>query len=61
MGSCNPTQGPRFSQVSLPCDSQGTVDFSNYPLRVSLPSTTLQNKAKRNDRFVSYFYLYHLQ
>ncbi|AES91963.2 putative nucleic acid-binding protein [Medicago truncatula] len=33
MGSCNPTQGPRFSQVSLPCDSQGTVDFSNYPLR----------------------------
>ncbi|KAK2373367.1 hypothetical protein QL285_074401 [Trifolium repens] len=33
MGLDNPTQGLRFSQVSLPCDSQGTIDFSNYPLR----------------------------
>ncbi|XP_012573329.1 uncharacterized protein [Cicer arietinum] len=33
MGSYNPSQGLRFSQVSLPCDSHGTVDFSNYPFR----------------------------
>jgi hypothetical protein len=53
MGLDNPTQGLRFSQVSLPCDSQGTIDFSNYPLRVSLPAAT---KKKNFDRFVSYFY-----
>ncbi|KAJ1383270.1 Nucleic acid-binding, OB-fold [Sesbania bispinosa] len=29
----HPSQGLRFSQVSLPCDSQGTIDFSNYPFR----------------------------
>ncbi|OIW00147.1 hypothetical protein TanjilG_29137 [Lupinus angustifolius] len=28
-----PSQSLRFSQVSLPCDSHGTIDFSNYPLR----------------------------
>ncbi|CAL5198981.1 unnamed protein product [Lathyrus oleraceus] len=33
IGSYNPTQGLRVSQVSLPCDSQGTIDFSNYPFR----------------------------
>ncbi|XP_058757740.1 uncharacterized protein LOC131630985 isoform X2 [Vicia villosa] len=32
-GSYNPTQGLKVSQVSLPCDSQGTIDFSNYPFR----------------------------
>ncbi|XP_051125558.1 uncharacterized protein LOC127247647 [Andrographis paniculata] len=28
-----PSQGPTVSQVTLPCDSQGTIDFSNYPFR----------------------------
>ncbi|KAF5752135.1 hypothetical protein HS088_TW01G00042 [Tripterygium wilfordii] len=27
------TQDSRVSQVALPCDSQGTIDFSNYPFR----------------------------
>ncbi|GAB2265739.1 hypothetical protein Dimus_000776 [Dionaea muscipula] len=31
--SIDPSQGPKFSQVILPCDSQGSVDFSNYPFR----------------------------
>ncbi|KAK8555876.1 hypothetical protein V6N13_069955 [Hibiscus sabdariffa] len=30
----DPTQGPRLSQVILPCDSQGSIDFSNYPLQL---------------------------
>ncbi|OMO53545.1 Nucleic acid-binding protein [Corchorus capsularis] len=29
----DPTQGPRVSQVALPCDSQGSIDYSNYPLQ----------------------------
>ncbi|KAK4405471.1 hypothetical protein Sango_0553600 [Sesamum angolense] len=29
----NLTQGPIVSQVTLPCDSQGSIDFSNYPFR----------------------------
>ncbi|KAK7264707.1 hypothetical protein RJT34_32317 [Clitoria ternatea] len=33
LGSYNLTQDLRFSQVSLPRDSQGTIDFSNYPFR----------------------------
>ncbi|MED6130363.1 hypothetical protein PIB30_000260 [Stylosanthes scabra] len=33
LSSCNPSQGLRLSQVSLPCDSRGTIDFSNYPFR----------------------------
>ncbi|RZC88321.1 hypothetical protein C5167_016128 [Papaver somniferum] len=27
------TQGPKVSQVNLPCNSEGTIDFSNYPFR----------------------------
>ncbi|XP_057471952.1 uncharacterized protein LOC130760587 [Actinidia eriantha] len=27
------SQGLKVSQVTLPCDSQGSVDFSNYPFR----------------------------
>ncbi|KNA11284.1 hypothetical protein SOVF_136570 isoform A [Spinacia oleracea] len=30
--SC-PTQGPKASQMTLPCDPQGSVDFSNYPIQ----------------------------
>ncbi|XP_039040261.1 uncharacterized protein LOC120178507 [Hibiscus syriacus] len=30
----DPTQGPRLSQVVLPCDPQGSIDFSNYPLQL---------------------------
>ncbi|XP_014507921.1 uncharacterized protein LOC106767521 isoform X2 [Vigna radiata var. radiata] len=33
LGSCNPSQDLKVSQVSLPRDSQGTIDFSNYPFR----------------------------
>ncbi|XP_011100767.1 uncharacterized protein LOC105178892 isoform X1 [Sesamum indicum] len=29
----NLSQGPIVSQVTLPCDSQGSIDFSNYPFR----------------------------
>ncbi|KAL4579255.1 hypothetical protein LXL04_015393 [Taraxacum kok-saghyz] len=28
------TQGPKFSQVTLPRDSLGAIDFSNYPFRL---------------------------
>lgn len=34
----DPSQGPKVSQVILPCDSQGSIDFSNYPFQVSFPS-----------------------
>ncbi|CAJ1940854.1 unnamed protein product [Sphenostylis stenocarpa] len=33
LGSCNSSQDLKVSQVSLPRDSQGTIDFSNYPFR----------------------------
>ncbi|KAI7748768.1 hypothetical protein M8C21_008057 [Ambrosia artemisiifolia] len=29
-----PSQGPKVSQVTLPCDSRGAIDFSNYPFRL---------------------------
>ncbi|XP_007035786.2 PREDICTED: uncharacterized protein LOC18603642 isoform X2 [Theobroma cacao] len=29
----DPTPGPRVSQVIVPCDSQGSIDFSNYPFQ----------------------------
>ncbi|XP_031250574.1 uncharacterized protein LOC116108466 [Pistacia vera] len=29
----DPSQSPKVSQVTLPCDSQGSIDFSNYPFR----------------------------
>ena len=32
------TPGPKVSQVSLPRDSQGSLDFSTYPFQVSLSS-----------------------
>ncbi|XP_058076610.1 uncharacterized protein LOC131225162 [Magnolia sinica] len=27
------SQGPKVSQVALPCNSEGSIDFSNYPFR----------------------------
>lgn len=36
----DPSQGPQVSQVTLPCDSEGSIDFSNYPFQVSFPSNT---------------------
>lgn len=30
----DPSQGPKVSQVTLPCDSRGAIDFSNYPFRL---------------------------
>ncbi|CAN1806530.1 hypothetical protein LINPERHAP1_LOCUS24701 [Linum perenne] len=29
----DPTQGPKVSQVTLPCDALGSIDFSSYPFR----------------------------
>lgn len=29
----DPSQGAKVSQVTLPCDSHGSVDFSDYPFR----------------------------
>lgn len=36
LSAVDPSQVPIVSQVTLPCDSQGSIDFSNYPFRVSL-------------------------
>ncbi|KAL5782143.1 hypothetical protein ACOSP7_007172 [Xanthoceras sorbifolium] len=33
LGTIDPSQGPKVSQVTLPCDSEGSVDFSNYPFQ----------------------------
>ncbi|GKV45027.1 hypothetical protein SLEP1_g52156 [Rubroshorea leprosula] len=33
LGAVDPTQGPRLSQVTLPCDSQGSINFSDYPFQ----------------------------
>ncbi|GAV70858.1 hypothetical protein CFOL_v3_14356 [Cephalotus follicularis] len=33
LSALDPSQGPKLSQVTLPCDSQGSIDFSNYPFR----------------------------
>ncbi|CAN1806538.1 hypothetical protein LINPERHAP1_LOCUS24701 [Linum perenne] len=30
----DPTQGPKVSQVTLPCDALGSIDFSSYPFRI---------------------------
>ncbi|XP_048326191.1 uncharacterized protein LOC107403862 [Ziziphus jujuba] len=38
----HPSTGPKFSQVSLPRDSQGSIDFSNYPFQPFV--TDLQDK-----------------
>lgn len=35
LNTLDPTQDPEVSQVSLPCDSQGSIDFSSYPFQVS--------------------------
>ncbi|KAJ6891403.1 hypothetical protein NC651_024793 [Populus alba x Populus x berolinensis] len=33
MSTVDPAQGFKVSQVALPCDSQGSVDFSSYPFQ----------------------------
>ncbi|XP_015577535.2 uncharacterized protein LOC8289497 [Ricinus communis] len=33
MSASDPSQGSKVSQVSLPCNSQGSIDFTNYPFR----------------------------
>lgn len=33
LNAVDPTQGPKLSQVILPCDSQGSINFSDYPFR----------------------------
>ncbi|KAF6170942.1 hypothetical protein GIB67_014759 [Kingdonia uniflora] len=38
-----PSQNLKVSQVTLPRDSQGTIDFSNYPFRVSCATSVLSN------------------
>lgn len=42
LGAIDPSQGPKVSQVTLPCDSEGSIDFSNYPFQVCLSSLMLQ-------------------
>lgn len=36
LSTLNLTPGPKVSQISLPRDSQGSVDFRSYPFQVSL-------------------------
>ena len=36
LNTIDPSQGTQVSQVSLPCDSHGSIDFSIYPFQVSL-------------------------
>ncbi|KAK9287661.1 hypothetical protein L1049_016098 [Liquidambar formosana] len=38
LSALDPSQGPKVSQVTLLCDSQGSIDFSNYPFRSCSPS-----------------------
>ncbi|KAF5941539.1 hypothetical protein HYC85_019181 [Camellia sinensis] len=33
LSALDPSQGFKVSQVTLPCDSQGSIDFNNYPFR----------------------------
>ncbi|KAI9194060.1 hypothetical protein LWI28_002799 [Acer negundo] len=33
LGPIDPSQGPKVSQVTLPCDFEGSIDFSNYPFQ----------------------------
>nr|XP_043608034.1 uncharacterized protein LOC122579848 [Erigeron canadensis] len=40
--AADPSQGPKVSQVTLPCDSRGAIDFSNYPFRLFV--TDLRDK-----------------
>lgn len=35
LSTLDPSQSTQVSQVSLPCDSQGSIDFSSYPFQVS--------------------------
>ncbi|XP_024995191.1 uncharacterized protein LOC112528403 [Cynara cardunculus var. scolymus] len=42
LSAVDPTQGPKVSQVTLPCDSRGAIDFSNYPFRLFV--TDLRDK-----------------
>lgn len=35
-GISNENQGLKASQVSLQCDSRGSIDFSKYPFRVCI-------------------------
>ncbi|KAI3730112.1 hypothetical protein L6452_18788 [Arctium lappa] len=42
LSAVDPSQGPKVSQVTLPCDSRGAIDFSNYPFRLFV--TDLRDK-----------------
>ncbi|KAK2990244.1 hypothetical protein RJ640_014696 [Escallonia rubra] len=33
LSALDPSQASKVSQITLPCDSQGSIDFSNYPFR----------------------------
>lgn len=41
LNTLDSSQEPKVSQVSLPCDSLGSIDFRDYPFQVSSPSITL--------------------
>ncbi|XP_047317426.1 uncharacterized protein LOC124920892 isoform X2 [Impatiens glandulifera] len=36
LSTCYPSQMSKISQVVLPCDSKGSIDFRNYPFRISV-------------------------
>lgn len=42
MSTVDPAQGFKVSQVALPCDSQGSVDFSSYPFQVSISNSSFK-------------------
>ncbi|KAI3980730.1 hypothetical protein MKX01_025295 [Papaver californicum] len=46
LNAASHTQGPKVSQVMLPCTSEGTVDFSNYPFRTGDTVFVLQIEDK---------------
>lgn len=41
LNTLDSSQDSKVSQLSLPCDSRGSIDFSNYPFQVSFPSIIL--------------------
>lgn len=38
LSTLDPSQSTQVSQVSLPCDSHGSIDFSSYPFQFCSPS-----------------------
>ncbi|KAJ9546519.1 hypothetical protein OSB04_019062 [Centaurea solstitialis] len=52
LATVDPSQGPKVSQVTLPCDSRGAIDFSNYPFRGKVQQKT-SKKGKWRDTLIA--------